>query len=119
MIGDPNVTPFSVPDRISTLSVSDLCVVNVLWPGLRRSSCGWMSSSVNFSLEGQPSTTAPTQGPCDSPKVVIVKQLPKLLDIDIPFPSEQSFQQACTIPPSAAKYNHEFFIAATTSIADN
>src|SRR5499427_9910773 len=77
--GVPSVNPSCMPDRISTWSVSRRWVVIALWPGRRRSSSRWISSTVTATRGGQPSMTTPTAGPCDSPKVVTRNELPKLL----------------------------------------
>ena len=78
--------PFSIPDRICTVSCSARAVVRSLWPGRRRSSCFWMSASVKARRDGQPSITAPMAGPCDSPNVVTTNTLPNEFPI-IPRPS--------------------------------
>src|SRR6056297_2228723 len=80
-IGVPSVSPFSVPDRISMRSPSLRSVPSLLPPGRRRSNCGWISAAVNAIRGGTPSTTTPTPAQCDSPKLLILKNLPKLLDI--------------------------------------
>ena len=49
------------------------------WPGRRRSSSAWISSTVMGSRGGTPSMTQPTPLPCDSPKVVTRKAVPQVL----------------------------------------
>src|SRR5271155_3570538 len=48
-------------------------------PGRRRSRSTWISASVSAMPGGQPSITQPIAGPCDSPKFVTVKSVPKVL----------------------------------------
>src|SRR5215471_17540112 len=76
--GVPSVRPSCMPDRISTWSASRRWVVIALWPGRRRSSSRWISSTPSGRRGGQPSMTTPTAAPCDSPKVVMRNALPKL-----------------------------------------
>src|SRR5688572_33349059 len=79
----PVVRPSYTPDRISTASDSRRCVTWREEPGLRRSSSRWISSFESSSPGGQPSTTPPWAGPCDSPKEVTQNSVPKVLpDID-------------------------------------
>src|SRR5918999_1790948 len=78
-MGVPRVRPSKTPLRIFTASASRRWVVMRLWPGARRSSSGWMSSSERGRRGGQPSTTAPMAGPWDSPQVVTLKICPKVL----------------------------------------
>ena len=66
----PVVRPSNTPDRISTVSGSRRCVTCRDVPGRRRSSSRWMSASASTSPGGQPSTTQPIAGPCDSPNDV-------------------------------------------------
>src|SRR5216117_2786643 len=82
-IGVPVVLPSYTPERISTLSSSWRCVTWRDVPGFLRSRSGWMSFSLSSIPGGQPSTTQPIAGPCDSPKVVTVKSVPRVLpDMD-------------------------------------
>src|SRR5262245_35950979 len=83
-IGVPRVWPSKTPLTIRTVSVSRRWLVSRLWPGRRRSRSGWMSASESGSREGQPSTTAPTAAPCDSPQVVTRKSWPKVLPMGSP-----------------------------------
>ena len=69
-IGVPVVLPSNTPDMICTLSDSFLCVVTLLCPGFRLSRSFCISLSDNLIFGGQPSTTQPIAGPCDSPHVV-------------------------------------------------
>src|SRR5512141_1670531 len=78
-IGVPVVLPSYTPERISTLSSSWRCVTWREVPGLRRSRSGWMSASESSIPGGQPSITQPIAGPWDSPKVVTVKRVPRVL----------------------------------------
>src|SRR6185503_13719494 len=78
-IGVPVVLPSYTPERISTRSSSRRCVTWREVPGLRRSRSGWMSASESAIPGGQPSITQPIAGPCDSPKVVTVKSVPRVL----------------------------------------
>src|SRR5262245_20589913 len=75
-IGVPRVRPSKRPEITSTWSASLRWVVSVLWPGRRRSSSRWMSATSTAIPGGMPSTTTPTPGPCDSPKVVTTKSRP-------------------------------------------
>src|SRR6185312_1198584 len=78
-MGVPVVLPSYTPERISTRSSSRRCVTWRDVPGLRRSRSGWMSASESAIPGGQPSITQPIAGPCDSPKVVTVKSVPRVL----------------------------------------
>src|ERR1044071_2475258 len=78
-MGVPVVFPSYTPERISTRSSSRRCVTCREVPGFLRSSSGWMSFSESSIPGGQPSTTQPIAGPCDSPKVVTVKRVPRVL----------------------------------------
>jgi len=78
-IGVPVVRPSKTPDRISTVSVSRRWVTWRDVPGLRRSRSCWMSATASSNPGGQPSTTQPIAGPCDSPNEVTQKSLPKVL----------------------------------------
>src|SRR5262249_19635543 len=75
-IGVPSVTPSNTPERISAWSASLRCVVSALWPGRRRSSSRCTSAASTRIPGGMPSTTTPTAGPGDSPKVVTTKSWP-------------------------------------------
>ena len=75
----PVVRPSNTPDRISTVSGSRRCVTCRDVPGLRRSSSRWMSASASASPGGQPSTTQPIAGPCDSPNDVTQNSVPSVL----------------------------------------
>src|SRR6188768_2181155 len=79
MIGVPVVSPWYTPDRICTVSDSWRCVTWREVPGLRRSRSGWMSASDKAMPGGQPSITQPMAGPCDSPKLVTRKRVPRVL----------------------------------------
>ncbi len=79
MSGVPVVLPSKTPERIWTLSASLRFVVISDWPGLRRSSCFWISSSPRGTPGVTPSTITPTPRPCDSPNVVTLNMLPKVL----------------------------------------
>ncbi len=74
----PVVFPSKTPDNIWTVSSSLRAVVTAEVPGFLRSRKGWMSSSDKGSPAGQPSMTAPSAGPWDSPQVVTVKCLPNV-----------------------------------------
>ena len=74
--GVPVVAPSNTPDRISTRSGSRRCVVNLDWPGLRRSSQCWISAAAKGMREGTPSTTTPMAGPWLSPQVVNLNSSP-------------------------------------------
>src|SRR6056297_1578854 len=78
-MGVPVVLPSKTPECMLTVSGSLRGVVMKLWPGLRRSSCSWMSASAISTPGVAPSTITPTAPPCDSPKVVSRKRWPKLL----------------------------------------
>jgi hypothetical protein len=78
-IGVPVVRPSNTPDSISTVSGSRRCVTWRDVPGRRRSSSAWMSLSASAMPGGQPSTTQPIAGPCDSPNEVNVKRVPEVL----------------------------------------
>src|SRR3990172_7541076 len=75
-MGVPVVLPSNVPDRISTRSCSLRADAEGIWPGLLRLSSFCISLSVRSMPGGQPSTTAPRAGPCDSPHVVTLKTWP-------------------------------------------
>ena len=74
----PVVFPSKIPERISTLSDSFLCVVKREEPGFRRSRKDWMSISFKARPAGQPSTTTPIPEPWDSPQVVILNIFPNV-----------------------------------------
>ena len=78
-IGVPSVRPSCTPGEDLDRSGSRRWVVMALWPGRRRSSSRWISAASSGRRGGQPSTTTPTAGPCDSPKVVTRNSEPKLL----------------------------------------
>src|SRR5258705_10600080 len=78
LIGVPSVCPSKTPDRILTVSVACRWVTIALLPGTRRSRSGWMSASDSASRGGQPSITAPTPAPCDSPQVVTRNRRPQV-----------------------------------------
>ena len=80
-IGAPVVIPLKIPERISTLSASALVVTAILFPGLLLSRSLWISSSVMARPAGHPSMMAPTHLPWLSPKLVMVKSLPRLFAI--------------------------------------
>src|SRR5262245_9376862 len=80
-IGVPSVTPSNRPESTSTLSPSLRWVVIALCPGRRRSSSLWTTATSTAMPGGMPSTTTPTPGPCDSPKVVTTKRRPNEDDI--------------------------------------
>src|SRR5690606_37042066 len=69
---------------ISARSPSWRWVTRRLWPGRRRSRSRCTSVTSRPSRGGQPSTTTPTAGPWDSPKVERRKTVPKLLLTDGP-----------------------------------
>ena len=78
-MGVPVVLPSKIPESMFTVSGSLRGVVMKLCPGLRRSSCSWMSDSEISTPGVAPSTITPTAPPCDSPKVVSRNRCPKLL----------------------------------------
>src|SRR6476646_6520104 len=78
-MGVPVVLPSWTPERISTRSSSRRWVTWRDVPGFRRSRSGWMSASESAIPGGQPSTTQPIAGPWDSPKLVTVKRVPRVL----------------------------------------
>ena len=80
----PSVWPSNTPLRMRTVSDSLRWVTRWLCPGARRSRSGWMSASASGSCGGQPSTTAPSAPPCDSPKVVTRNSVPKVLPTRMP-----------------------------------
>jgi hypothetical protein len=80
-MGVPVVWPSNTPDRISTWSASWRWVTWRLVPGRRRSRSGWMSLTDSAMPGGQPSITQPMAGPCDSPKLVTAKILPRVLPL--------------------------------------
>src|SRR5262245_21889581 len=82
-MGVPNVRPSKRPDNIWQRSSSCREVTIELCPGRRRSNSNWISDSLSSICGGQPSMTAPTPPPCDSPQVVTRKSCPKLLAISI------------------------------------
>ncbi len=74
----PVVLPSYTPESISTESDSRRCVTWREVPGLRRSSSCWIYSAEISIPGGQPSTTQPIAGPCDSPKEVTLNKVPKI-----------------------------------------
>ena len=78
-MGVPVVLPSNTPERISTVSDSRRCVTWRDVPGLRRSSSRWMSEAARATPGGQPSTTQPIAGPCDSPNDVTRNSVPSVL----------------------------------------
>ena len=78
-IGWPVVRPSRTPDSIATRSASARGVTRALWPGRRRSRSCWITASLSGRREGQPSTTTPIAGPCDSPQVVTRNACPSEL----------------------------------------
>src|SRR5690606_5911371 len=77
-IGVPVVRPSYTPDRISTASASRRAEVWRLRPVARRAR-SWLKSAAAIAMPGgQPSTTQPIAGPCDSPKVVTRSSWPKV-----------------------------------------
>src|SRR3546814_394407 len=79
-IGVPVVTPSNTPERISTSSASWRCEVCRERPVARRARSAVKSPGASSSPGGQPSTTQPMAGPCDSPKVVTRSNWPKVFD---------------------------------------
>ena len=61
------------------MSDSRRCVTCRDVPGLRRSSSRWMSGASSAMPGGQPSTTQPIAGPCDSPNEVTQNSVPSVL----------------------------------------
>ena len=61
------------------MSGSRRCVTWRDVPGLRRSRSRWMSASASARPGGQPSTTQPIAGPCDSPNEVTQNSVPSVL----------------------------------------
>ena len=78
-MGVPVVLPSKIPERKRTLSPSLRWVTIADCPGRRRSSSCCMASKSKKILGGQPSMMPPNASPCDSPKVVSLKSVPKLL----------------------------------------
>src|SRR5215831_18323484 len=89
LMGVPSVWPSKTPERICTTSVSFRWVTMALWPGTRRSRSGWMSASDRGRRAGQPSTTAPTPAPCDSPHVVTRNSCPQVLPTPRGYPGRR------------------------------
>ncbi|OPY22913.1 MAG: hypothetical protein A4E23_00653 [Methanomethylovorans sp. PtaU1.Bin073] len=75
----PVVFPSNIPDSISTISDSLRGVEALLCPGLRLSSSFCITEVSRDSPAGVPSTTTPRALPCDSPQVVTLKTVPKVL----------------------------------------
>src|SRR6266567_5032004 len=78
-IGVPVVRPSNTPESISTASASRRWVTCLEVPGFLRSRSRWMSATASSIPGGQPSTTQPIAGPCDSPKDVTQKSVPSVL----------------------------------------
>src|SRR5687768_3398911 len=100
-MGVPVVLPSKTPESISTLSGSRRCVTCRDVPGLRRSRSRWMSSSDKARPGGQPSTTQPMAGPCDSPNDVTQKSLPKVLPDILFFSQNQCFKFSISLTPAS------------------
>src|SRR5579875_3162541 len=77
-MGAPVVLPLKVPERISTLSSSFLCVETMDCPGFLRSTICLTSSSESSSPAGHPSRETPTHLPWLSPKQEKANRLPKV-----------------------------------------
>ncbi len=67
--GEPSVSPWRMPPRISTSSRSKRIRGPRPKPSRRRASSSWSCSSVTERPAGSPSTTTVRAGPCDSPAV--------------------------------------------------
>ena len=78
-IGVPVVFPSNNPDKISSLSFSFLWVTIFDCPGFLLSKSFWINSIFISFPDGQPSIIPPILFPWDSPNVVTVKRLPKVL----------------------------------------
>src|SRR5690606_12191546 len=92
-IGVPVVRPSYTPDRISTASASRRAEVWRLRPVARRAR-SWAKSSGAIAMPGgQPSTTQPIAGPCDSPKVVTRSNWPKVFMCPFAAPRPRSKQR--------------------------
>jgi len=74
-MGAPVLFPLKIPDKNSGMSSSLRGVVPFGTPPLRRSISVTKSSTDNAIPGGQPSTTMPTAGPCDSPKILTLKMV--------------------------------------------
>src|ERR1019366_8201249 len=79
-----------------------------IWPGRRRSSSAWISSTVRGRFGGQPSMTTPTAGPWLSPQVVMVKSFPKLFGIAGPERWVQPPARQATNPPRRATFSGSY-----------
>src|SRR5215470_690332 len=103
LIGVPSVCPSYTPDRIFTVSDSLRWLTSALWPGARRSRSGWMSASDSGSRDGQPSTTAPTAPPWDSPHVVTRNRCPHVLPMTVRYRNAARRRAPCAgragLPP--------------------
>ncbi len=83
------------------MSGSRRWVVMALWPGRRRSSSAWISATASGIRGGQPSTTTPTAGPWDSPKVVMRNSVPKVFPGINQRPGRMSIMPLCTDSPES------------------
>jgi hypothetical protein len=79
MMGVPVVIPSKTPDMMTALSGSLRGVLACDPPGRLRFNIAWIISSSRGILGGQPSITTPTPLPWDSPHVVILNNVPKVL----------------------------------------
>lgn len=78
-MGAPVVIPSKIPDKNFTLSVSCRGVVMLLCPGRLRSKACCICAVSICKPAGMPSIIPPMASPCDSPKVVRRKRVPKVL----------------------------------------
>ena len=81
--GSSEVQIALLTDKIETLSLSFLWVVNLDWPGFLLSISYEIRSKSILCPAGQPSIIPPMALPWDSPKVVNLKIFPKELFIRI------------------------------------
>src|SRR5690554_5058092 len=92
-MGVPVVFPSKMPDKNFTSSSSFLWVTMEDCPGLRRFISAAMALKSNFIPAGHPSSIPPMASPCDSPKVVSLKILPKELPAIKWFLTNVNFQR--------------------------
>ena len=76
--GAPQVTPSTMPQRISGVSGSFRCVAS-LPPGARRAMKACKASTEIDSPAGRPSIVQPIASACDCPKTVVRRFSPKVV----------------------------------------
>ena len=103
-MGAPVVVSLNKPDLKIGISSSCLGVVPFCLPPLRRSISVTKSATTNGKPAGHPSTTIPTQAPCDSPKICTLNKVPKLFMLILILQVKNfllpNYHLISTLPPS-------------------